>query len=496
MPNVQFVKPELKRRLRQYELISDCIEGQEQVKFRKTRYLPQPNAADTSLENQARYDAYVNRAVFYNVTARTQGGLVGAVFESEPETELPDTLTPIVDDASGGGISLEQTAKKVVGEVLAKGRGGLWVDYPQAPPEGTSQADLEEGFYRPTIHFYIAEKVINWRVVKKGGRDLLTLVVIEDEYTKADDGFEEKTDKEWIVLRLVGEAYTVEYWRNDGGTAKPVRGPFQPTDALGRKFKEIPFTFVGSENNDPDVDRAPMYDMASLNIAHYRNSADFEEASYIVGQPTPWFSGLTESWVKNVLNGRVELGSRAAIALPENASAGLLQATETTMAFDAMEHKERQMVALGARLVQSEGTQRTLGEAKMEDASETSILSTVANNSSDAIEWILSKALLFINGKEDKTIKYRLNTKYGLSELSPEELNAVMAAWTGRAIAFEEMRSRLRAGGLATLKDNEAKTAIENEQKAADAAEIDKNNKIAQGTAEAAAKFPKPAPAA
>lgn len=496
MPNVRFVKVELRRKQKQYQLISDCLEGQEQVKIQRTRYLPQPNAADTTKENKLRYQAYLDRAVFYNVTARTQAGLVGAVFETPPAEKLPAQLKPTVDDASGGGISLEQTAKWAVGEVLAKGRGGLWVDYPQAPEGGVTAEDIATGKYRPTLHFYLAEKVINWRVVKQGSRDLLTLVVIEEPYIKADDGFEERVGIQWRVLRLEGGKYTVQVYRDDSGNSleRPVEN-YMPTDANGQPLTEIPFVFIGSENNDPDVDRAPLYDMASLNIAHYRNSADFEEAAYIVGQPTPWFAGLTETWVKSVLGGRVELGSRAAIALPENASAGLLQAQETTLAFEAMQHKERQMVALGARLVQNEGTQRTLGEAKMEDASETSVLSTVANNVSDAIEWALAKAMLFIDGTEPEpgeAFQYRLNTRYGLSNLSPEELNAVLAAWTGRAIDFGEMRARLRAGGLAIKDDTEAKTSIGKEIDEADARETKKVNEQAEGAAKAKANNPPP----
>lgn len=496
MPNVKFVKDELRRKLNQYQLISDCLEGQEQVKFRRVKYLPQPNAADTSANNVLRYQAYLDRAVFYNVTSRTQAGLVGAVFESPPSEKLPDVLKPVIDDASGGGISLVQTAKWAVGEVLAKGRGGLWVDFPEAPPGGITREQLASGEFRPIIKFFIAERIINWRVVKDGAHDRLTLVVIEETYTKADDGFEEKLGKQYRVLRLVNGVYSVQVYREESAVAlaKPIES-YTPTDHNGKPLTEIPFVFIGSENNDPDVDRAPLYDMASLNIAHYRNSADFEEASYIVGQPTPWFSGLTETWVKNVLGGRIELGSRAAIALPENGAAGLLQAEETTLAFQAMEHKERQMVALGARLVQNEGTQRTLGEAKMEDASETSVLSTVADNVSDAIEWVLSKAMLFIDGTEpepSESFQYRLNTRYGLSNLPPEELNAIMGAWTAGGIDWEELRSRLRAGGIATKKDAEAKAAIEKDQAATDARETEKLNAQAEGGAKAAAKFPKP----
>ena len=59
-----------------------------------------------------------------------------------------------------------------------------------------------------------------------------------------------------------------------------------------------------------------MYDLAVLNIAHYRNSADYEESCFVTGQPTVWASGLTEAWVEDVLKGELRLGSFGGIPLP------------------------------------------------------------------------------------------------------------------------------------------------------------------------------------
>jgi hypothetical protein len=145
--------------------------------------------------------------------------------------------------------------------------------------------------------------------------------------------------------------------------------------------------FIGSENNDANPDNPNMYDLASLNIAHYRNSADYEEACYIVGQPTPVLTGLTEQWYKDILGGCVNFGSRGGIPLPVGASADLLQASENTMIKEAMEIKERQMVALGAKLVEQKQVQRTAFETKVEATSEGSILSSSAKNVSNAFVW-------------------------------------------------------------------------------------------------------------
>ena len=55
-------------------------------------------------------------------------------------------------------------------------------------------------------------------------------------------------------------------------------------DSLEQPWRVIPFQFLGSENNDTSIDDSPLYDMAEVNIGHYRNSADYEEAAYRSGE--------------------------------------------------------------------------------------------------------------------------------------------------------------------------------------------------------------------
>ena len=456
-PNVAFERKELRERKADYQLIADCIAGERAVKYRKTKYLPQPNPDDVTPANAARYEAYLTRAVFYNVTQRTLSGLVGEVFRRDPVAELPTGLDPVAEDADGAGLTLTQLAKKALRYTLAMGRGGILADYPSVDAEeGVTKADIDSGRIAPTLTVYDALSIINWRTVKRGSKTVLTLVVLKELYDEDDDGFEVKQKTQYRVLRLTDDVYTVQIYR-DG---KPVIEPKSPTDAAGQVFDYIPFTFIGAENNDSEVDNAPMYDLASLNMAHYRNSADYEESAYIVGQPTPVFAGLTEEWVKNVLQDNVRLGSRGGVALPEGGSATLLQASPNQMPFEAMEHKEKQMVALGAKLVENKQVQRTATEAGIDSASETSILSSTTKNVSAAITFALKVCARYA-GAPDANIKYELNTEFSISKLSPQQQAQIIASWQQDAITFSEMRTALRRDGIATLDDDAARAEIE-----------------------------------
>lgn len=473
MPNVAFVRKDLKALLPLYKAIRDAIDGEVKIKAGKTKYLPQPNAEDESEENVARYDAYIERAVFYNVTARTLKGLVGQIFIKDPVIENPSLLNIVVEDANGGGVSITQSSKKAVGYVLSHGRAGLFVDYPATEGPAT-RAQLEAGDIRPTLNLYAPWRVLNWRTTKRGAREILSLVVLSETYVQSDDGFEMKEAEQFRVLRLgksqdnvqkgideSEDVYTVEVWRKEGGKFG-ISESYQPRDSSGALLKEIPFTFIGSENNDVDIDNPPLYDLASLNIAHYRNSADYEESCFIVGQPTPYFAGLTEEWVKNVMGGTVTLGSRGAVPLPEGGSAGLLQAESNTMPKEAMEHKERQMVALGAKLVEQQTVQRTATEADLEATSENSTLSSSAKNVSAAYKWGLELCAVFV-GAPETGIVFELNTEFDISNMTPQERAQLISEWQAGAISFTEMRENLRKVGVAKLDDDKAKTEIEAE---------------------------------
>lgn len=470
MPNISYVRPELAVLLGQYRKIRDCIAGSEAVKAAREWYLPKPDKLNRSPENDARYADYVERAVFYNVTSKTVQSFVGGVFAEDPLMELPALLAPLETDANGAGVGLFALAKMADELVVAYGRAGVWVDYPDTGGTPTTRAQLQKGDIHPLIHVYSPGSCINWRVATFGAKKKLTLVVIEDLYLVHDDGFEIKTGPLWKVLRLEDGVYTVKEWvqeYDDRGQATDqyrLYRQYTPQDASGKTLDFIPFTFVGAINNDTNLDHPPMGPIAELNIAHYRNSADYEESCFVVGQPTPVISGVDEAWYNNILMGRVNLGSRGGVPLPVGATMELLQADPNIMPMEAMAHKERQMVALGAKLVEDKQTQRTLGEAQMESAAEESVIVTIAHNVSSAFEQALKWCAQFAGAAG--TVGFELNTDFQNNNMTSQERAELINEWKSNAISFTEMRHNLRRTGVTTQDDEEAKAEIDEEMQA------------------------------
>jgi len=477
-PNVSFVHPSLAALMPQYTLIRDAIAGETAVKNAKTTYLPMPDKLDKSDENKARYADYLARAVYYNVSRRTLGGLVGQVFTKDPIFKLPPQLAVLEKNVSGSGVTLKQQSKKALNYTLAFSRCGLHVDYPKTTKDGDDEdsegvvtvADIASNRVRPTINLYSPLEIINWRMTEDGAEEKLSLIVLLESFVASDDGFEIKNAAQFRVLRLENGVYTQEIWREPQPTnfngEKIPKGKnfarhekFTPRGPDGKPLDYIPFMFIGSDNNDPSPDNPNFYDLASLNLAHYRNSADYEDSCFIVGQPTPVVSGLTEDWLKDVMGGVVKFGSRGGIPLPAGAKAELLQASENTMIKEAMETKEKQMVALGAKLVEGKPVQKTATEAKQDKASEVSSLSSATLNVQDAYVWAIGVAAMF-TGSEAADDCITLNTDFDIMNMSPEERRQTIEEWQKGAITFEEMRTVLRKSGTATEDDKAAKNSI------------------------------------
>lgn len=471
MPQIDYTREEYNKLKPVYDLIEDCVLGQEAIKAKTDFYLPRPDAADKSEENRARYDGYLARAIFYNVASNTLEGLVGQVFTSDPAVDVPAPMDVMRENADGEGQNLDQLCKAALDQVMGPGRGGLFMDFPKAPVDEETRAtraftreEVQNGMARPTLRVYNAKSIINWRTKGVGANMVLTLVVLHEkpDDDEKDDGFKNEAVEQWRELRLEPDGYVVRVWRKVGGQFTAI-DEAKPVDYAGNRLTYIPFVFMGPKKNTAQPNKPPLYDICVLNIGHYHNSADYEEAAYMMGQPTLWASGVDKRYVEEVWQGKVRLGSRGGIPLPQGGQCGLLQVTANTMAKEAMDAKERQMMALGAKLISDKAVERTLGQAKMENAAESSVLASAAKNVAAAFTQCLRWASTFYGAFNTDTIWLTLSTDFAILRLSPEERQQLISEWQAGAISFMEMRDALRQSGVATLDDEEAKAQIEEE---------------------------------
>jgi len=153
----------------------------------------------------------------------------------------------------------------------------------------------------------------------------------------------------------------------------------------------------------------------------------------------------------------LRIGSRAPVALPQGCDLKLVRAEANSMVREAMQDKERQMVALGARLIQSREVQRTATEARIETASEMSVLSTCANNVAAAYMQGFVWAGQFAGVSGTTAINIHANAE--LERMTPAERMQLMSEVQNGLLSWTEGRRKFRQSGLAT--DEDEKAAIE-----------------------------------
>lgn len=482
---VTFERKEIVAKKKQWRLIRDCLEGELTIKDKGTLYLPYPSTSKPDCEKveDSRYKVYKDRAVFLNVTRRTLYELMAQVFIKPPVVNSAenDLIKYMIENATGNGVSLNQCAKQSLNYALAYAYGGVFVDFPETKG-AVSLADFEKGGYRPTITPYSPFDIKNFRVEDVGAEERLTLVVLGENYFEVDDdGFEVKERKQLRVLRLVNGVYKQVIYRSPTDDTISAVGDFKeyktiiPTDANGQTLDYIPFFFIGMENNNPYPDNPILYDLASLNIAHYRNSADYENTMFIAGQATLFVSGLVGNESKVVGSNEtpaIKLGSENAINLKNGGTAGLLQAKADSGLAESMEKKEKQMSAFGAKFLDSDNVAKTAYQVKVENPSQGSILANCADNVSDAYTKAL-KVAHRLCGLDDNNVEFELNTDFEYNRVGSDEQNFFINAWKQGAISFTEMRECLKRGGSATQENEVAQKEIDKERAKAQQEQIE-----------------------
>lgn len=454
---VDYIRDEVTSAKQDWQKVDDVVAGERAIKAAGDTYLPRPNPTDESAENLARYDQYVDRAVFFNATGRTLEGLLGIAFKKGAEIVVPKNMEFIFKDLDGAGGSIHNQAHRVLEEQLKKARGGLLADYP-ATAAATSQADQVKNKIHANITLYPAESIINWRLDEK--QDLSLVVLYET--VDVDDGYAVEQVEQWRELRIgipeseesnMSERYIVRLWRRSTDEKKAseiiLHKEYTPKDANGQFWTEIPFQFFGAIDNNPDIDKSPLIDLACLNIAHYRNSADYEESVYFTGQPTFAASGLTDEWIDHAWKDRTfYVGARSLIPLPVGGQIIIAQASPNTLAGEAMKKKEDQMVNLGARLLMADSAIKTAEQSRSDTAASHSVLSLAAENMSLAYDKALGWVDKFTNRKFAGEGYFTMPTDYVALLADPNLINAIVAGWQQGAIPTSDKNTSLKALGI------------------------------------------------
>lgn len=424
----------------------DAIAGDDAVKAGGEKYLPRLEA-----QSEEEYRSYRDRASFFNATARTADGYVGLMFRRAPFIKVPEgphglgrAMQTFLNDADLLGTSLASYARSVSREVVWVGRAGSLIDWQGG---GDSREGGEDRAY---VSLYTAENILNWRMERIGGRNVLTLLVLH-EVVQVDgkDVFDVKFGEQIRVLKL-DNGCQVEIWRPKGGAGGDwelveCRTPLR----LGKALPLIPFVFHGPTHSMPGVDKLPMADIIAVNFDHYRLHADYRHGMHFTALPTAWVSGFEKGSV-------LRIGSSTAwVTEIPGATAGFLEYKGHGLGtFErAMDRAERLMAVLGARLLE---TTKRVGEAaeaiELKQSGENSVLGSLAACVSVSLTQVL-KWVYWWNSTEatpedvsTEQAVVELNADYSTRGLTANEIVALVQAWQTGALSRESMLDIFRRG--------------------------------------------------
>jgi len=402
-----------------WQRLRDAYRGQDAIKARRTDYLPRPGG-----QSEQEYQAYLNRAVWYGATRRTAKGILGALLSTPMQVEVPDRARALLERVTRDGQPLSGLVRTTLEEVLVTGRYGLLADLAADP--------TARGGVQVYLAGYRAEDILDW-TERDDGRGLARVVLREApdrlrELTLDSDGYYR------VVLwrrPAVGGDWTIER------TLAPARG--------GQRLREIPFVLFGSDRIAAEPSQPVLLDLADINIAHYRNSADYEQSLFLTAQPTPWLAGRLDERDRPDA-----IGAGTIWYLPEGAQVGMLEFKGTGLDAlkEAMLDKERRMVLLGARVLEEpRRSAETATTVRLRAEADASTLATLAATANEAFEAALRWAVWW-SGVDRPKVSVTLKPDFVDGRLGHEDLQALVAAWQAGAISKQTLFANLKDGEI------------------------------------------------
>jgi hypothetical protein len=418
--------------------IRDCIAGERRIKEKNTQYLP---ALD--IEYGTTYEQYKQRAVYTNMVSRTVSGLVGTIFRRPLKAVNVDKS--LIKSVTQSGLSLNLFAKKLAYEVCAVGRVGVLVDMAD-----NGQAYLTE---------YVAENILSWRTKIVNGKEVLTYVLLREIVDESPilDGTSHVSSTyslgglkaRYRVLILDNGVYKQRvYAVAQSNGVNPAFASDDYTEVTptrnGTPFDFIPMVILGPLSPTPEIQKSPIYDIMSLNLAHYRTSAQLEHGRYYTALPVYYVPTAPGAEAADY-----HVGPSVVWEVSGDGKPGILEyyGTGLKSLTDSMIEKEEHIAQLGGRImgIRPQAVAESDNIFQMKQANEMSILLNITESMSEG----LTKAFIWYlewMRKPAKNVEIKLNQDFKALQLAARELRAFALLYQEGILPVQAVFNALQAG--------------------------------------------------
>lgn len=435
-----------------WQKVLDCCDGEDAIKDRGQSYLPLLSGM-----KPLDYLGYKYRAVYSNIPGFTSEGYMGLIFRNPPRVQVPEKFKKQLANITLSGVHIENFIYGVVRALITPGRTGILT--------------TRLGESLPYLTEYSAPNIVNWWESPDDGNvhQCVLRELIEDRNV---NGFGVRKIEQYRELKLVpaetksGFALVSQLYRRprdmQDSTNKQEREEFQPfgEEVPFLRFNEpvefIPFVPANPTSINYAPEMPPLLDLCNMALAHYRNSADRENALHIVGVPQPCISGVSAEGA----GGKPKvyrLGSGTAWTFTKaEAKAYFLEYAGQGLGplKEAMEEKERLMILLGARLIDSKKAQEAAQTVRMRQSSQTATLKSIASTAADAVRqslafwlWWQMPGVSLEEVIESKDLIVEVNTSFEDEVMTGPEISALVESWQRGAISLPSVLWNFKRGG-------------------------------------------------
>ena len=427
---------------KKWKLCRDVIEGDDAVKSAGVSYIPK-----LSEQTQTEYEAMLNRPTFENRTERTLDAFSGLIFAKKPIFEASDQLKILADDINLEDYTLTDLSQEIVSECLTVGRVGILVDMPNANTEGMTKAQSETYNLRPYLKIYKTEHIINWRHTTINNAKVLSMIVLSEVVDRWIDPFTSEQELLFRVLELDDMGYyrQLVYRKHTDRSYKLAPEDIIEPKMNGKRLNFIPFICITPSVLSIEPINPPIYDLAKVNLAHFKLDVDFYHGLHFTALPTPYASGV------QLPDGQsIKIGSSVIHLFPDP-SAKMAYLEFTGDGLQTIEREKQRLIEtmaqIGSRmLADDKKTAEAENTVAMRSAGERATLISIADTVSRGVTKALEIMAQWMG--DNSEIIFELNTDYSLVEIDPQLLTALVSANQMGVLPSSQLYYNLKKGEL------------------------------------------------
>lgn len=394
-------------------LTQDAFEGE----VKQTKYVPK-----LSKQSTEKYNQYVERGSYYNVILRTTSAIIGTILRKLPTFD--DSFKQVQD------LTQREFIVDLLKGLLLQGRSGILTDF-------------NDTLQEPEMIPVQGQNIVNWR-------DDKSLVVLKESVYKEDpdDSYKLVPCINYRELFLDDEGvYNVRLWEQSSDKTWKVVDEFIP-NFRGQTLNYIPFEFINPFDTTPEVHNPVLYNLAQLNISHFRTSVDLEHVAHYSALPTPWIAGEFASGGEEVETQEVLIGSETVWQLTPESKVGFLEFTGISIdsLADIMSHKEEQMLNIGIRLLSDKKGVESADSLKIRSNSENATLLGMVFALESAIMESLRTINFWSNIKTEPL--FEMSKDFTEITLSDSDIKIQLELLNDNKISMETFLENLVAGEI------------------------------------------------